>query len=558
MREVFKWNKNHITGEKIIERVMKDCSSVIGKAKVLLYDKDGNLTNETFTENIITDTGFQGEIYRAAFNDIMYGGAFNGFGGPRQPIAFRNIILGTADREEDRDNLYGDCGDIIGWCPKTHSNAGSDVTRGVYNPTESYTEWVDGYYHAHLVYDFGTSQANGSFNSIWWSKGTFNSNDSGANKMPYLCLDWNRPLGGARPRIIRNNEIVYTCLNGEYYKYDNSDKKYKKIINGAYYVQGATKLELSKKENEMVSTFIEMPLELYCRDDGKYIRVENHNFIIGTRANMKCDFNLSLYDKSNNKIDSVFIDLKAIPDIKNTIDLTVSQGTDSNKTLKIDKIFKFDDNGYVYMVISLVPGYGGGSYKFKVYDSNSDTMKAGNTAPGTGYCLGVYDIINKSWVVSPSFDTVESGRIQATKQVWDIIGRIKVKGEYLYYLSTASNPILKLSTHTHPFRYEAFNPKIGDMVMSGGSISTSSNNLIMGHIHGTRYIMTGGEYEQTNHDSFVNGDLLLTYGYSAHTKLPNMVTKTAADTMKVQYDYYIQVPKIADTEGNYLVYPDKE
>lgn len=562
MREVFKWNKNHITGEVITEKVIKESSKVIGQAKVLVYDKDGNLTNETFTENIITDTDFQGEVYRSAYNDIMFGGRYYGFGssngGPRQPVAFRNIVLGTADREEDKENIFGDCGDIIGWCPRTNTNAGSDTTRGVYNPTESYTEFKDGYYHAHLVYDFGTSQANGTFNSIWWSKGTFNSNDNGGNKMPYMCLDWNRPLGTSRPRIIGNRELVYTCRNGEYYKYDSTDKKYKKIINGPYYVQGATNLKLSKKENEQVTNFIEMPLELYSLDDGRYLKVENYNYIVGNRAAMKCDFTLSLYDKSNNKLYSSFIDLKAIPAIKNTIDLTISQGTDSNKTLSVDSIFKIDENGYVYMAIRLQPSYSGGSYAFKVYDENTDTMKPGSSKPGKGYCLGVFDIINGSWVVSPSFDTVESGRIQATKQVFDILGRVKVKDEDIYYLSTANTPILRLKAHSYPFRYIATCPSIGNMALNGGNISNGSSNIMMGHIHGTRYIMTTGEYETIDSDHYMNGDLILTYGYSAHTKLPNPVTKTAADTMKVQYDYYIQVPKIADPEGNYLTYPDLE
>ena len=37
--------------------------------------------------------------------------------------------------------------------------------------------------------------------------------------------------------------------------------------------------------------------------------------------------------------------------------------------------------------------------------------------------------------------------------------------------------------------------------------------------------------------------------YAAHTKLPNPVTKTNNTTMKITYDYYIQVPDMFAEEG---------
>ena len=38
--------------------------------------------------------------------------------------------------------------------------------------------------------------------------------------------------------------------------------------------------------------------------------------------------------------------------------------------------------------------------------------------------------------------------------------------------------------------------------------------------------------------------------YSSHTKLPNPVTKTNTTTMKITYDYYIQLPNLFAESGN--------
>ena len=553
MREVVKWNKDHLNGELIEKKCFKPDDGLKGTAKIEIFDENGNLKNETYTENIIPNIIDESELYRAMFRTIVNGsGSFND--GKSQPSSFRNIILSSNDREEDENNYKGDVGQIIGWCPKSNTNAGSDTTRGVYNPNESYTEWKDGYYHQHLVYDFSTSQGNGTINSIWWSKGVYNSNDNGGVKMPLFCLSWTLPIGGGRSRHFSNNQFIYTGVNNKYYKYDNSDKTYKRIIDGDMYVQGATTLKLSKTLDDTFTNFIEIPLSLneLPNSNNKYVKISNYDYSVGTKDNFKCSFDLEVRDKHDAILDSVNINLRNIDNIV----VTMSRGANSsNKNFKLDRIFRVEENGDVYMAFSCYSGSNdtGSSYAiFPKYDSTNDKILDSSYTERSynGYLLGVYNIYAKRWTIEPRFNSLQSVRFVGCNALKDVLGKITIGKDDFYYRNNSGNPIIYTTLHKErEYYFNLTSPYIGDI----SSKNSSTGGWLTAHIYNTNYLLTTRP-ESTGYN--FDDEFKIIPGYSAHTKLPTSVVKTASDTMKIQYDYYIQVPKISTDNDYYLTYKD--
>ena len=70
---------------------------------------------------------------------------------------------------------------------------------------------------------------------------------------------------------------------------------------------------------------------------------------------------------------------------------------------------------------------------------------------------------------------------------------------------------------------------------------------------GTVANFMGGIDYRNNTALGYNGNTILTLNrfvpYSSHTKLPSPVVKTNTTTMKVTYDYYIQMPNIFAEKG---------
>ena len=557
MREVVKWNKDHLTGDLVEKKCFKPNNGLKGTAKIEIFGEDGKLKNETYTENIIPNIIDKSEFYRGMFRTIINGGgSFND--GYNQPSSFRNIVLGTNARNEDKDNVLGDVGTIVGWCPKTNTNAGSSTTRGVYNPNESYSEWKDGYYHQHLVYDFGTSQANGTFNSIWWSKGVYGSTDDGGSIMPLYCLSWLRPIGGGRGRVELYDNPVVTCVNDTYYKYDPSDSIYKRLLNGDLYLNGATSTPIySKDEKYHISYWEELPsvMTQIPNSDGQYVKIDNLNRVYGTKNNYKCDFDLCIYDKNDNKTDSVHIDLRELSGITTYM----NRGDDVTRQLRVKRIFKVTENGDIYMAIY---GYFGstGSSRYRIfptYDNTNDKVldSAESERDYYGHCLGVYNIFEKRWTVEPNFGTLESARFRSCNWLGECLGYVKLGNEIFYYRNSANNPIIHVKPHeTRNYCFVGTSLFLRDCQSKYFSTSGQYGRVNC-HIHGTDYIVTGTSAD-TNNDSYYGGDFRIIHGYSAHTKLPNPVVKTSADTMKIQYDIYVQVPKIASNNGDYITFND--
>lgn len=547
MREVLKWNKNYLTGELKTLAVEKPNNGLQGKVNIKLY-KDGILINETFTENIIVNHFNMAETYRALFHSIA-NGSTSLYGGLGQPGAFRNIILGTNDREEAQENIKGDCGVIIGWCPKTNTNPAADITRGSYNPTESFSEWDNGYYHAHLVYDFGTSQGNGTFNSAWWSRAVKNSSDTGGVILPEYCVEFTKPIGGGRSRVISNSEYMYTGAFGKYFKYNSNTKKYHLIINGEAFAQGLENFKLSNEEKYCFQSLNEMPLFMNEINKEKVVVAKNLNFD-SNGNNYECTFDLVVLNREFNQESSVTLNLKNFKGITDVMNRSVSY---PHKKIWLNRIFKVLENGDVYMSFSAQSGYEYGRI-FPSYNKDTD-MITDNQNVSTNI-MAIYNVFTNVWTLEPKFLDVNNLRFSVCTTWNNVLGYVEANGKRYYYRNDFQTPIMTIEESKKDYLWDIVAPNINDLQPK--QLNPSYGNAYgwaTAHIHDTTYIITSSAND-SNSENYYGGDMRIIHGYAAHTKLPNPVTKTSADTMKIQYDYYIQVPKIVSTNGDYLTYPE--
>ncbi len=148
-----------------------------GKYKIQLFDKDTNeLIEEVEKHNVISkipfSTAFYNHIYRGfLFNDNNYGCDFS-----NTTNGYTNFLMLTNDPEaqENDDKNPVVLGETIGYAQYDDTNSVKDTKRGIFNKNE--TTKVFGFYTngakaknvtKHIVWDFGTDKANGTFDNIY-------------------------------------------------------------------------------------------------------------------------------------------------------------------------------------------------------------------------------------------------------------------------------------------------------------------------------------------------------------------------------------------------------
>lgn len=553
-----KWNKNHITGEEVNVKAYKPNNGRIGKITVELFDDDGKVINETYTENIIPNLSSDNEAYVNMYNKIMTGKYYqDNTNIVENGGTFNNIILGTSDREEDAENIIMDAGEIIGWCPKSDSAAGSDILRGVYNPTESYIECEKGYMHSHLVYDFGTSQGNGTFNSIWWSRKTADN-----SKFAEVYGEWFNTPGSARNKSAVDEFSYYPGVNGKFFvELLKKNNDVHEIKNPLYFFNNSHQLEYYDK-NKYKSIEIPVVHQQIPGTDCHYIKIDNYNQVNGGHSDLKCDFDITLRNKSDEVIDRVSLNIMS--DKNRNI---YARSTASAMYMKLSSVFKVTEGGNCYMIFDCMCDTSNSNsyYIFPKYFDASDTLgSSASTSDRERYTtvLGIYNIYSKKWIVEPSFDNLEARRISVVGgTVKNFLSYSTMEGVDYYYLKiktlTGGDFLYKIvETPERPYHYTLTGYNCVDMTSYPLSYSTYYYARFC-HIPGTNhFITTSDNYGSSQYNYYLYGDFKFTHAYSAHTKLPNPVTKTSADTMKIQYDYYIQVPKSFSTDGDYLTMPE--
>lgn len=150
-----------------------------GLIKIELFDAiTDKKVKEINTHNFISK-GVLDYIFKAKMRDVFTVGRVTGGGTVTNGFGdiFQQISLTDADHAEDPNTEWLRKGKMIGYALTTVTYSGSDPLRGTYNSAESFTNAEQ----VHMVFDFPTSAANGTFNSLY-----FNPNGSSVNVYKYF------------------------------------------------------------------------------------------------------------------------------------------------------------------------------------------------------------------------------------------------------------------------------------------------------------------------------------------------------------------------------------
>ena len=519
MVEVFDFQKNFTTGKEIRKSKFKDNSMTKGVATIELFDKDNNLVEKTVSNNFINNPYDSYHIYTHMSKLLQ--GRNHSYTMPLRARQFGQIHLRSGEFDEDPSTIFMR-GDSIGWAERTVTDSGSDTTKGAYNSNESYTEYTeDGYYHAHLVYDFTTSKANGTINHVYWT--------------PYLITNSKKALGCLTPLrigitsdshaidISKASGIPKFDSRGQLWAYVN-DTTYYKVINKDRFLQG---FESLKYDTESAVTSITSQ----CRRVNKdyYIETES-NYQAGTIANRYGRFTLDLRNtETGESVKSKEFDIiNDFPAMKKYNDKITS----SSGRFNYNRVLFCTDSGNVYVAFYV----NAGSALLPTV-SEDGTITANKNS--SDYYVGIYNVFDEVWVLEPNPENYLSNTMYDTLSGHYYITMEIKKGEYYLFNHSAS-------TATH-YIFDEENLKLSSFGIdymvsndgSGGSWSSVAN------------FMGGIDYR--NNTALGHGGNTLTLNrfvpYSSHTKLPSPVTKTNTTTMKVTYDYYIQVPNMFAEKG---------
>lgn len=143
---------------------------VKGKATIQLFDNQGEVVSEVVKNNFVSPrllrVASQLTPYNAVYTNAYtwltphnhtYQSDWNRFG-----LAHSTLMLTTNDKPASPESDRYVEGTLIGW-GRMGASAGGDITKSTFNTTES----IATPFYRKLVYDFTTSQGNGTFQSIY-------------------------------------------------------------------------------------------------------------------------------------------------------------------------------------------------------------------------------------------------------------------------------------------------------------------------------------------------------------------------------------------------------
>lgn len=533
MREVMKWSKDYRTGEVITEKAYKP-DNVKGKALIQLF-RDGEVVKEVETHNIIVPPSslISTIHYEDMYQSLMVGSSISAGRLNYSANSFAYMVLTDCEDMEDETKMAVR-GNITGWCIRTDQTPGNDTTRGAYNPIESYIEYVDGYYHCHLVYDFGTSQGNGEFNSIWWTTMCNNSSKQ------YACAPIR--IAPLSPYYRMNNAIKKPSNTFINRLYDgtmvcgNKNDGYKSILNYKNWINGIEPMITSLDDVDTTSNVLKKVNGSAFMHNGvtKLGSIDSttmptadkwqNNSIIDT-----AEFVFKRLLASDLSVDNELkLKLKtACPDIYDSLERAVAAAPSG--TIKVSNF-----GGSFVTSEGIMYGY-----IFCENDSNSTnqmtfpSLQNGNMVLNNshkGYFGYAFNLITSQWVIKPGF-TVES--MSMSREGYFLNGYDKINiGGVEVICSSGNGYSLGVLTN---------------------NVYTDYNSDWLAHSGSSADVHSFSAFDEF--DSCAAGDgkiYKVVPSACAHTKLPNKVVKTSADTMKIQYDYYIQIPYMLTNDDNYI------
>lgn len=523
-----KWSKDHRTGEMVTEKAYKP-DNLRGKATIHLKDKNGHIIQEVESDNIILSQGhttghaLYEMIYQSLMpeTDFIQGTQYSS----STTSGFGAILLSDDSTMESEDNLYFK-GSIIGWCPRLDQNPGTDITRGVHNPTESYVVYEDGYYHAHLVYDFGTSQGNGEFGSIWWTRApftTYRDNVTIPFKISRYSMRYRKHKIGIYGNHLRN-------VLGQICKVDSGN--YFPLVNTKAALNGMESPEFTV--NPATGAAAISNLWSYGNHT-KRNSFDYTGFASGSQSASvlkAAKFDISDYPDLAGDPKQKTVELfNECPELADCYEKAFAQGR-SSATLNNYSVFT-DDQGVRWGYLYCATGHGG----IKTFPTID---KEGNITPDsadTCYFLYAYDTKNMTWKIKPglSYSSMYTVNVSSTLRSINVLDK-KLLFDGTYLLTDGSALLYTFDVNKVTLAAWSYNH-----IYNGGDGTTGTPVNC--------YCFGPYDLIITNNSGW---GFCITRAYCAHTKLPNKVTKTAADTMKIQYDYYIQIPYTFTDDGNYI------
>lgn len=524
MVEVFDFQKNFKTGKEIRKSKFKDNAMTKGVATIELFDKNNNLVEKTVSNNFINNPFDSDYIYRHMANLL------SGYKHDKCNIfnseQFGQIQLRSGDFDEDPSKVFMR-GEVVGWCPRTSSTVNEDVTRGIYNTEESFEEYTDdGYYHAHLVYDFLTSQGNGTINHVYWTPAIMDN----SSKVAEGCLTpVNINPKHSQPYIIETGYKgkIFLDVKEDLYLYE--DSKYYKIQNKLQLLNGLKQAVVDKNApiDKIIGQYQRINSDLYVDYECNYAK--------GNASTRTCSLTLKLINTKTDEIQKTvsFDIINDFADIKNWSDGTTS----TSSYAYIKHIKTCTESGNVYLCLYM---YGG------TLPAINEDGSTGASASNREYVI-VYNILKDTWTIAPNRYSYPSYNLASSwNSNYPQMLSIKVEDDFYYLLP---NSVTADSQSYNASRLDETKLIIANTYLTYFTNTFPSSSLqyyancTVGYDYKTNTMI--GKYGSTTGYIMANRFL----PYSSHTKLPSPVTKTNTTTMKVTYDYYIQVPNMFAEKG---------
>lgn len=540
--------KKHIdykTGDVVTKQVTKQTGISRNKITVELFDGEDKV-QESHSENLVIPFNLT-NMY-SALNSILCPGSNIANAITPRVAGFNRLILSDDYSPEDA-NCYFMKGNRI------HERGHS-----TYNVAESWVSQDKNKIRVHLVYDYRTDEANGTFQSLWWRP-----TSSGDNDTPlWGATQFDLPLITTRdtqPSPVWH----YTCLeDGTYLKIKyNHDKCtfecYEVDLGCVFWTAVSSYSKLKVEDTPSYKT-------IYHDKDLNYYHITCDRPFFGEASNEGywCNVNITKYSKTGDILDDYsfnmldYLDSSMITDKRlYYIDFCPLMVTPEGMLLMHGVHYSWSAGGtssssfnhYTYAVINL-------NTKTVIDACTTYTKKS-----GIAYDTVMKYTITSAWSSDYPYEVMKKSSKNS-------------RGGYIYYGGYVKFPEhYKLSPNENPNRYKYIvqNARgyenagfvFGDnLIQQDGTFNNESAMMKSpygGYLPKVLYGYGGTtNYYPRFYDTNI-GSMLFTYfvsndnvtpilvqlpNYTAHTVLAAPITKTSQYTMKIQYDITFELPNL--------------
>lgn len=554
--------KDYLSGTEKHTKKIKPENTVCGDVTVSLYDENGEKVKDIFTQNIVMDW-LKYEAYTNLYERkyaVGRGGLHNtesGFYTAENDYSHTDfpytkyLVLLNGNHEDNNPKKCLTTDELVGYGIRRSTYSGESLTRGSYNPKESYTYVTeDGKLAYHMVFDFPTHSANGVITGI----GFAHSLERGANIQPhyysalyqydsgytgvpfhYCCSHWRNKDQTSILGPIKTNNGGYTPSDNNpiYIGYTSSwhsqstekkvcDKQYANITRGCMSsgTAGAVPFLYYNEKNgvlKMPYTEVSSQERVVCQNNSSK-EISSNGRGVGFKYeeyNAQCIQTKEIIGTYDFDFFTLFEEHGLRPQSTSTSIYTSS--------IYIRTAGLIGDN------LCIIARTNPSQYHFTDSSSSKTFMLIFDL---NGSLLKRFDITNTAQGSSYSFKCIPYGKNQT------IIQNVHSSSYYGNMYIINNNLTGDLNTIT----FDELN--YGEVAKKGvfDTHSKTRNSLIGNHNEQIVYLPPPQDIRySSDKKATTNGGSPFKYpsGYlqlSSYTRLPNAVTKTNTNTMKVQYD----------------------